>query len=132
MYKNTPSLSGTRTFPCEPRFNHNSQSFSTHTLGCCFCSSALRTFLFTFLWKTSHKHSVTRSCVHESREKHGPLICLSVCVCALSPRGGKFHFSLAFSSLLVWGGAQELGSRLHDVCSTRSRRRRWSVVVAVI
>lgn len=50
-----------------------------------------RRFLFTFLWKT-HSHTVPYAscCVREHREKHPYL-----CVCVL---GGKFHFSLVFSS----------------------------------
>lgn len=87
---------------------------------------------FSLSFGKPHTNTLSHARVFVKVVKNTAPLSVCLCVCSLCPRGGKFHFSLAFSSLLVWGGAQELGSRLHDVCSTRSRRRRWSVVVAVI
>lgn len=79
-----------------------------------------RRFLFTFLWKT-HSHKLSRR-VRECREKH-PYLSVCVCVCAREEENFTFHSCSRPSGF--WCEVGELGSRLHDVCSTRRRRRRW-------
>lgn len=97
----------TKTLPAYPELAlfrmNNSQSFSTHTLGCCFCSSALTTFLFTFLWKT-HTNTLSHARVFVKVVKNtAPLsVCLCVCVhCVREEENFTFHWR----SRPCWCGA---------------------------
>lgn len=58
---------------------------------------------FHFPLENPHKHSNTRSCVRESREKHGPLsVCLCVCVCRVRE---EENFTFHWRSRPCWCGA---------------------------
>lgn len=72
-----------------------------------------RRFLFTFLWKI-HSHTVPRGVFVNVVKKHPYL-----CVCVREEENFTFH---SCSRPDVSGVRLELGSRLHDVCSTRRRQ----------